>query len=456
MNLGQFERQLGVLQRQVAALWSSAAREGAVLPPSIVDSFAALTQALAELQAADTEIRQQSDQLAHQQDVLEAARQHWHELFDLAPDGYLVTDLRGVVVEANQSASQLFSIPQEELVGAPLAALVPRPGRRGLLGRLTRPPEWGEQQEFDLPLKRRGERSVTANVTMARIAGLDPNQAQLAWLLRDVTDRRATEDAVRQDRDDLEGRVRERTADLEVSREQAQALARRLVEIQEAERKAIARELHDEAGQALTALIIGLGAIQKESDKPALVAAEAAELRKLADSTMEGLHRLAMRLRPASLDAVGLAAALAQHVETFRQQNDLDTELVLVGLAGERLPSEVEITVYRVVQEALTNVARHAQARHVSVIVERHGVSVRAIVEDDGLGFDVDAALRCGRLGLLGMRERVEMLGGNLTIESAPGKGTTLFAEVPSRAPGASEVGLPPRVKISLAAIRRS
>ncbi|HEX9116058.1 MAG TPA: PAS domain-containing protein, partial [Anaerolineae bacterium] len=120
MNLGQFERQLGVLQRQVAALWSSAAREGAVLPPSIVDSFAALTQALAELQAADTEIRQQSTELARQQDVLEAARQHWHELFDLAPDGYLVTDLNGIILEANRSATELFSMPQEDLLGAPL------------------------------------------------------------------------------------------------------------------------------------------------------------------------------------------------------------------------------------------------------------------------------------------------------------------------------------------------
>ncbi len=108
---------------------------------------------------------------------------------------------------------------------------------------------------------------------------------------------------------------------------------------------------------------------------------------------------------------------------------------MLVGLhVNERLPSEVEIPVYRVVQEALANIMRHAQARNVGVVVERRGHLVRAIVEDDGNGFDVETALQRGRLGLLGMRERVDMLGGKLTIESRRGKGTTVFAEVPCAA----------------------
>lgn len=137
MNLQQFERQVGALQAQVSALWPSAGLQAIVLPPPIADSFADLARALAELQAADAEIRQQSNELVRQQNVLEAARQHWQDLFDLAPDGYLVTDLNGIVLEANRSATQLLSISPAELLGAPLIALVTPPARRSFLGSLA-------------------------------------------------------------------------------------------------------------------------------------------------------------------------------------------------------------------------------------------------------------------------------------------------------------------------------
>jgi len=264
------------------------------------------------------------------------------------------------------------------------------------------------------------------------MTAMKPDRVELTWLIHDVTERRKTEQALRQAHDELELHVQERTAELEASRHQAQTLARRLVEIQETERTAIAREIHDQAGQDLSALILGLGVIQKEAGELEAIATHAAELQQIADGTMDGLHRLAMRLHPTSLDRAGLAGALAQHIETFRQHYPLDVEMVLLGLENERLPGEVEITVYRVVQESLTNVVRHARARKVGVIVERQGDRVKAIIEDDGLGFDVEEALRCGRLGLLGMRERVEMLNGHFAIESAPGKGTTVFADLPS------------------------
>jgi len=210
-----------------------------------------------------------------------------------------------------------------------------------------------------------------------------------------------------------------------------QALSRRLVEVQEAERSRIARELHDETSQALTFMMVNLHLLERDAEQIESVRARAAELKRTTNSVMENLHRLAMDLRPASLDHVGLVAALRQYVETFRSQHTLNLQFEAVGLEGERMPREVETAIYRIVQEALTNVARHAHASRVDVVIERRGDSLVAIVEDNGVGFDFDVSTHSNRLGLAGMRERAEMLGGTLTLESETGTGTTVLVEVP-------------------------
>ena len=221
-------------------------------------------------------------------------------------------------------------------------------------------------------------------------------------------------------------------AQVEQGHRQQQALAHRLVETQETERRSIARELHDEAGQALTSLTIGLGLLEKDADQPVRVIEQARELKQIADGVLEGLHRLAVNLRPASLDRLGLVPAVRQYVDLCRRQNSLDIDLLVVGLEDEeRLAPEVETTLYRVVQESLTNVVRHANALQVSVILERQDASVMAIIEDNGVGFDPVAALQRGRLGLFGMHERAEMLGGSFTVESTPAQGTTIYLDLP-------------------------
>jgi signal transduction histidine kinase len=204
-----------------------------------------------------------------------------------------------------------------------------------------------------------------------------------------------------------------------------------LVEVLENERRTIARELHDEAGQSVTAIQLGLSAIERHAGQPEIVLARVHDLQQIANDVMDGLHRLAMNLRPASLDRYGLLPGLSQFIESFERQAQLRVELVQTGLDDRRLPAAIESALYRIIQEALTNVARHAHAAHVSVILERRDQHLLAIVEDDGGGFDVEEAMCCGRLGLIGIRERAEMLHGTLTIESAPGKGTTVYVEVP-------------------------
>jgi PAS domain S-box-containing protein len=215
-------------------------------------------------------------------------------------------------------------------------------------------------------------------------------------------------------------------------RERLQFLSRRLVEIQESERRYIARELHDHAGQTLTSLMLGLGTLEREAEKPDLVRSGAIELKRMTDHVLEDLHRLAVNLRPASLDHLGLTSALEQFIKRFAQDTHLPIRLKTVGLSDDdRLPHEIETSLYRIVQEALTNVIRHARASRVDVVLERRDGSILVIVEDDGIGFDAGDDRESGHLGLLGMEERAEMLGGQLTIESLPGQGTTLFVEVP-------------------------
>jgi signal transduction histidine kinase len=210
-----------------------------------------------------------------------------------------------------------------------------------------------------------------------------------------------------------------------LSRRVARDSLRRLVEGQEMERRRLARELHDETGQALTSVLLGLKAVETAEDVPAALA----DLRELVVSTLQEVRRLAVELRPTALDDFGLVTAVERLVETFTAATGIDVQLES-GLGEERLPSEVETTLYRVVQEALTNISKHAAASKVSILLVRRESSVTAVIEDDGRGFTNVDELR-GGIGLAGMRERLALLDGRLTIESPRGAGSTLVAEVP-------------------------
>jgi signal transduction histidine kinase len=218
---------------------------------------------------------------------------------------------------------------------------------------------------------------------------------------------------------------------LRAGRERLQSLSHRLVQVQESERTFIARELHDEAGQALASLMLGLGQLERDAQNAAKVVAGVRELRQVANDVQENLHRLAMDLRPASLDHLGLVAAVDALVEKLRRQYSVAAQFKSVGWNEDRVAAEVQVSLYRIVQEALTNVVRHAQAGHVDVLLQQNDAGVILTIEDDGAGFDPDAMRSAEQMGVLGMRERCEMLGGSLIVESSPGGGTTVVAEVP-------------------------
>jgi signal transduction histidine kinase len=201
----------------------------------------------------------------------------------------------------------------------------------------------------------------------------------------------------------------------------------RAVEAQELERRRLARELHDEIGQDLTSLLLGLKTIE-DAESKGTVRQATADLRELVVLALQDVRRLAVELRPKALDDFGLVPALERLGQTFTDQTGVVVEVV-DAFAEQRLPGDVETALYRILQEALTNVVKHAKARRVSILLTRSDRGAVAVIEDDGRGFDPGAEHE--GLGLLGMRERLQLLRGSLTIESSEGAGTTLRIEVP-------------------------
>jgi signal transduction histidine kinase len=216
---------------------------------------------------------------------------------------------------------------------------------------------------------------------------------------------------------------------VDLSRRVARDALRRVVGGQEVERRRLARELHDETGQALTSILLGLRAVEEAGSTDDLQRS-VSDVRELVVATLQDVRALAVQLRPKALDDFGLVPALERLVQTFSEATAISVELE-AQLGEDRLPAEVETTLYRIIQEALTNIVKHAEASSVSVLLVRRKSAVTAVIEDDGRGFDPTNTREDG-LGLLGMRERVELHDGQLKIEASTGAGTTLVIEMPA------------------------
>lgn len=257
-------------------------------------------------------------------------------------------------------------------------------------------------------------------------------------ITRDLTERKEWEDRLQRANDDLEQRVAERTDHVE-------QLLRKLVSVQEDERRRIARDIHDHLGQQMTALRLNLASLRDSTVEHPALRAQVERIENLAATMDAGVDFLAWELRPGVLEDLGLAAALSDFVREWSAYFRIRAEFHAAAMTSVRLPPDVESNMYRVAQEALNNVSKHAEASRVSVVLEQHGGRTVMIVEDDGKGFDpAEVHGRPERdrgLGLIGMRERVALIRGRLEIESAPGRGTTIFVEGPAGpAPDSAEV----------------
>jgi PAS domain S-box-containing protein len=402
-----------------------------------------------------------------------------HDSFERSPQPLVAVEGSTHVVRyVNPAFARLVGKNTEELVGRPLAEAVPEWEGNGCLSLLDRVFRTGISENLAEQEHRQAQpQPVYWSYAVWAILGSDERPAGLMIQVTDATDtaiyrqqamamnealmisatrqHELTEVAeslsqrLREAHDRLEVRVVERTAELATAnaslkaeietRKAAEAdrreLLRRLATAQEDERSRIARDLHDQMGQLVVGLGLGLKTLEDTTPDPSPTRPQLARLRDLADLISRECHQLALELRPTSLDDLGLQTALANYAEGWSERSAVEVDFHASGLDDERLPAPVETALYRVVQEALTNVLKHASARRVSVILHRSQGYATAIVEDDGAGFDAESMMASardgGRLGLLGMRERVALVGGTLTIESVPGRGTTVFARLP-------------------------
>lgn len=210
-------------------------------------------------------------------------------------------------------------------------------------------------------------------------------------------------------------------------------LLEKLITAQEEERKRISRELHDETSQALTSLMVNLKVLESEASS-CDVGDRLKEMRGVVSETLDEVHHLARDLRPSVLDDLGLVPALERYVREYQQTYGIEADFHNMGFGGQRVSASAEVALYRIIQEALTNVAKYAKAQTVSVLLDWREDWVSAIVEDDGIGFDPEKVTTSPShgLGLFGMQERATLLGGSLRIESHSGYGTSIFIKVPA------------------------
>ncbi len=341
--------------------------------------------------------------------ALRASEKRHREIVETANEGICIVDADNQIVFANRRLGIMVGTTPEDLIGRSAFELV------------------GEE---DLPAARAAFEERGTGVAGQAEQRLRRVDGTLVWTTVSTT--------VMTDEDrEFTGMIRMYT-DASERHELAharEALVRQLVAAQERERARIARELHDQMGQHIVALSLGLARLSTEVGEHAGACVVVEQLRKVADMLGRDVHTLALELRPSALDHLGLPVALTSYAEEVASRSDLQIDVHCDPIADLQLSGAVQTGLYRIAQEALTNVVKHARAREVSVILERRGTVLQLIIEDDGRGFSsvqIAETLDKGeKLGLAGMRERAALLGGSVTIESSPGSGTTVYARIP-------------------------
>jgi PAS domain S-box-containing protein len=340
----------------------------------------------------------------HSEHALRVSEKRHREIVETSNEGICIVNERNEIVFANRRFGSMVGTIADDLLGRSALELVP---------------------EEDV--------SSARSAFDARETSSEPTDERLRRFDGTLLPAMVSTTIMRDDHGRFTGMLRMYTD--ATSRQQLvtarEMLVRELVAAQERERQRIARELHDQTGQHIVALTLGLARLASSvADMPSATLI-IDHLRSVADSLGKDVHTLAMELRPSALDHLGLAPALTAYVDAVAARVGLDIDVHCDSIDDLQLNASAQTGLYRIAQEALTNVVKHARAQHASVILERRGDALQLIVEDDGIGFIDKLNRTAPKLGLLGMRERAALLGGTVTIESSPGKGTTVYARIP-------------------------
>ena len=412
---------------------------------------------LHELQVHQVELQVQNAELQDARNRMEVLLAKYTDLYDFAPVGYLSVDEQGRILEVNLTGAALFGVERSQLVSRRLPRFVAPASQPSFQAFLERVFAGSGKQVCEAALLRAGHgpfwaglhgtsaTSVGGPAKWCRIAVSDitslkraeETQARMAALAvanrdlrREIDRREAVEKSLRKSEEHYSRLL----AQSQQMQEQLRLLSREVLSTQEEERKKISRELHDVIAQTLTGINLRLATLKQQATSNTRGLEQSiARTQRLVQHTVDIEHQFARKLRPTVLDDLGLIPALHTFMKHFRTETGIQVSLS-ASAAIEQLNGDKRTVLYRVAQEALTNIARHAQASQAEVILQKLDEAVCMTITDNGKGLPTERrrnARRSSRLGLLGMKERLEIVGGTFTLTSLPGQGTTVLARIP-------------------------
>lgn len=388
--------------------------------------------------------------LRHSEDLVRSTNERIGLITDSFTDYAIFSmDKNGIIETWNPGAEMIFGYSRDEVVGRSYEfVFTPDDLRRGVWTKEMRNSRLKGRSIYEgWRLKKDGSRFFASAVMMPLYVG--DTLTGYSKIVSDLTKKHRQAEELQRAHDELEVRVEERTKELaesnaalvkemserEIAEKQRIELLGRLVSSQEFERRRFARDLHDQLGQRLTALRLKLASLHELVPDDEKVTSRINRLEAIAEQLDSEVNFLAWELRPAALDDLGVLEAIRTFVNEWARHFEISADFHPSGLPAERLEREVETHLYRITQEALNNIAKHADAKHVTVLLEKREQNIMLIIEDDGIGFDLKENRGQGEygagLGLTGMGERAALIGGEIEIESAPNCGTTIYVRLP-------------------------
>jgi signal transduction histidine kinase len=422
-------------------------REQKKLKAGVAKTGADSRRLLHELQVHQIELEMQNAELQQARDKLEVALENYTDLYDFAPSGYFTLAATGAILQANLTGATLVGIERSRLVGQSFGRLVSAEFRPAFSTFLEQVFAGEAKQSGDFELACKGQPLRFVNIEAQCLL----NGQECRATVVDITARKFADAAQRRlevmtasNRKLEQEIIRRKTLEqaLKLSEQQLRHLSREILLAQEDERKRISRELHDTVLQTLVGISVHLASLTpKPADNPTSLRQKIAQTQLLVEKSLAMVHRFAVELRPTVLDDLGLIPALHTFMKDFMKRTGVRASLTAYA-AVNQLSIDQSAVLYRVALEALNNVAIHAQASAVEVEIKKRPDWICLTITDDGKSFDVKRVLRTkgnGRLGLVGMRERLEMVGGKFSIKSTPGHGTTVTARIPVTTEGAGK-----------------